>query len=46
VLLTANPLDDIANTMKIDAVVVGGRWLDRSDLDAMIVNGARVITGQ
>jgi imidazolonepropionase-like amidohydrolase len=46
VLLTANPLDDIANTMKIDAVAVGGRWLARSDLDAMIANAARAITGQ
>ena len=46
VLLTANPLDDIANTMKIDAVAVGGRWLARSELDALIANGTRLITGQ
>jgi imidazolonepropionase-like amidohydrolase len=46
VLLTANPLDDIANTMKIDAVAIGGRWLARSELDALIANGARLITGQ
>jgi imidazolonepropionase-like amidohydrolase len=29
VLLTANPLADIRNTTRIDAVCVGGRWLDR-----------------
>ena len=46
VLLTANPLDDIANTMKIDAVAIGGRWLARTDLDALIAAGARLITGQ
>jgi imidazolonepropionase-like amidohydrolase len=46
VLLTANPLDDIANTMKIDAVAIGGRWIARTELDSMIANGARLITGQ
>jgi hypothetical protein len=33
VLLSANPLDDVRNTQKIDAVCVGGPWLDRADLD-------------
>lgn len=36
VLLAANPLDDIHNSSRIDGVVVGGLWLDRSRLDAMI----------
>lgn len=36
VLLDANPLDDIANTQKIVAVVANGRYFARSDLDAMI----------
>jgi imidazolonepropionase-like amidohydrolase len=36
VLLSANPLEDIRNTNKIDAVCVGGRWLDRGELDRML----------
>lgn len=36
VLLTANPLADIRNTTRIEAVSMGGRWLDRAALDAMI----------
>lgn len=36
VLLNANPLDDIANTTTIEAVVVGGRLYDRDHLDAML----------
>ena len=36
VLLDANPLDDIANTKKIFAVIVGGRFLPRASLDQML----------
>lgn len=36
VLLDANPLDDIANTRRIRAVVLAGRYLDRSELDRML----------
>jgi imidazolonepropionase-like amidohydrolase len=36
VLLDANPLDDIANTQKIAAVVVAGRYLSRADLDRIL----------
>jgi imidazolonepropionase-like amidohydrolase len=36
VLLKANPLDDIRNTTRIEAVVIGGRWLPRAELDRMI----------
>ena len=36
VLLDANPLDDIANTQKIRAVVLAGRYLDRAALDRML----------
>lgn len=36
VLLDANPLDDIANTRRIRAVVLAGRYLDRGDLDRML----------
>ncbi len=41
VLLDANPLADIANTRKIDAVVYGGRLYSRAALDGML---ARVET--
>ena len=36
VLLSANPLERIENTTKIDAVAIGGRWLERAELDRMI----------
>jgi imidazolonepropionase-like amidohydrolase len=36
ILLDANPLDDIANTKKIRAVVIAGRYLDRTELDRML----------
>ncbi|HKV25831.1 MAG TPA: amidohydrolase family protein [Candidatus Acidoferrum sp.] len=36
VLLDADPLDDIHNTEKIRAVVLRGRLLDRSSLDALL----------
>lgn len=45
VLVSGNPLEDIANTARIRGVVMGGRWLDRAALDEMIATGARA-TGQ
>jgi hypothetical protein len=36
VLLNANPLKDIRNTAKIEAVFVRGRYLDRAALDQML----------
>ena len=36
VLLNANPLDDIRNTQKIQAVVLNGRYLPRAKLDRML----------
>jgi imidazolonepropionase-like amidohydrolase len=36
VLLDANPLEDIRNTRKIEAVVVGGKYYPREDLDQML----------
>lgn len=36
VLLAANPLEDIANTTRIEGVSVGGRWMDRAELDQMV----------
>lgn len=35
-LLDANPLEDVANTRRIAAVIVGGRVLPRARLDAMM----------
>ena len=31
-LLSADPLQNIANTQKIEAVIVNGRFLDRKEL--------------
>jgi len=36
VLLDANPLEDIRNTQRIRAVVLGGRLLERAELDRML----------
>ena len=36
VLLTANPLEDIANTQKIAAVIVNGQYYRRADLEKML----------
>ncbi|MCI0432156.1 MAG: amidohydrolase family protein, partial [Gemmatimonadetes bacterium] len=36
VLLTANPLEDIANVRSIDSVIFGGRVLSRAELDTML----------
>lgn len=36
VLLDANPIEDISNTKKINAVVLDGRFLDRKSLDRML----------
>ena len=36
VLLDANPLADIANTQKIAAVIVNGRYFSRNDLQSML----------
>ncbi len=41
VLLSANPLTDIRNTTKIEAVCIGGKWLEKSDLDQMIRAASR-----
>ncbi len=36
VLLAANPLDDITATQRIEGVMIGGRWLPKAELAAMI----------
>jgi imidazolonepropionase-like amidohydrolase len=38
VLLKANPLDNIGNTKKIEAVVVNGRYFPRDHLDKLLVD--------
>jgi imidazolonepropionase-like amidohydrolase len=42
VLLDADPLDDISNTRRIDAVVARGRLFGRADLDALLDDGERL----
>ena len=39
ILLDANPLDDIHNTKRIRAVIVGGKLMNRSALDELLVLG-------
>jgi imidazolonepropionase-like amidohydrolase len=36
VLLSANPLEDIANTQKIAAVILNGQYIRRADLDKLL----------
>jgi len=38
VLLNANPLDDIGNTKRIEAVIVNGRYLSRTHLDKLLID--------
>lgn len=41
VLLSGNPLEDVANVKNIKGVVVAGQWLDRSALDGMLMGISR-----
>ena len=43
VLLSANPLQDISNAQKIDAVIVGGRLLDRKALDSLLAEAENAV---
>ena len=45
VLLSASPLEDIGNTAKIEAVAIGGRWMDRAELDRMLTRATERING-
>jgi imidazolonepropionase-like amidohydrolase len=38
VLLNANPLEDITNTQKIAAVIFGGKYYSREDLDKLLAS--------
>ena len=46
VLLQANPLSDIRNTLRIDGVMLGGRWLGAAERQAMIERAAAAIKGR
>jgi uncharacterized protein (DUF885 family)/imidazolonepropionase-like amidohydrolase len=39
VLVDGNPLEDVRSTARIRGVAIGGRWLDRPALDAMLRAG-------
>ena len=41
-LLEGNPLDDIANTRRIAAVVTVGRLVDRVELDALLAQAEKL----
>ena len=44
VLLDANPLAEIGNTRKINAVVVGGRFITRPELDKMLADVVSLVS--
>lgn len=41
VLLDADPLADISNTMRIAAVIANGRLYDRAALDVLLADGEK-----
>jgi hypothetical protein len=41
ILADGNPLDDVANVFRSSGVMLRGRWLPRSELDAMLAEVAR-----
>jgi hypothetical protein len=43
--LGADPLADIRNTTRIEGVAVGGRWLDRAELDALLARARQRLAG-
>jgi imidazolonepropionase-like amidohydrolase len=45
VLIAGNPLEDIRNTARIEAVAIGGRWLPRAELDRMIATASQRLDG-
>lgn len=46
VLLDANPLDDITNTQKIRAVLLNGKYFDRTALDRLLADAVSVASTQ
>ncbi len=45
VLIAGNPLKDIRNTARIEAVSIGGRWLPRPELQRMIATASDRLDG-
>lgn len=45
VLLSANPLDDIANTTKIHGVMLAGQYFDRAALDGLLAEAKAAAKG-
>ncbi len=43
VVLSANPLADIRNSAAIDGVTIGGRWMPRAQLDALLARGVSAV---
>jgi imidazolonepropionase-like amidohydrolase len=43
VLLSADPLQDVANNRKIEVVIVGGRVLDRKALDSLLADAENAV---
>jgi imidazolonepropionase-like amidohydrolase len=43
VLLSDNPLDDVANVRLVEGVMLRGRWLPRDELDALLARSAEVL---
>ncbi|HLK66746.1 MAG TPA: amidohydrolase family protein [Bryobacteraceae bacterium] len=46
ILLTKDPLAEIRNTRSIEAVVLGGKWIPRSALDAMLAEVEGAVNGR
>ena len=46
VLLSADPLEDIQNSKRIQGVVMNGRWLDRPALDTLLAEAERAAGGR
>jgi imidazolonepropionase-like amidohydrolase len=44
VLLDENPLEDIRNTQKIRAVILNGKYLDRTALDKLLADAAASVS--
>ncbi len=45
VLLSANPLEDVRNYSKIEAVALRGRWFDRTELDGLLQAARETASG-
>jgi imidazolonepropionase-like amidohydrolase len=45
VLIAGNPLQDIRNTARIEAIAIGGRWVARAEIDRMIATASDRLDG-